>query len=185
MLSDFSGHCSKCTFTPIKFTNLRLYRSWRLWHLVRCQSLHVDRWWHLLLQRGRQRSRAQGHALRLDLHLDLSLSWSFHDLRLLLGKLQSGRHGAAGRLQPPRQLRRRGVQAGGVLHRGAFGRVVLLLALLLPRQLHGLRSGRHSTCTARGNTALITSKHPTLSTDIKRKSVANRLICYLLCHKTP
>lgn len=85
---------------------------------------------------------------RLRLHRDWELGLGLCHLRLR-GELQRGWQGRgreAGRGQPGGQLRRRRVQAGGVLHRGPGGGVVLLLALLLAGELSGLRGRRHSSC---------------------------------------
>lgn len=185
---DFSGHGNKDRTTPLRLPYLLLYCSLRLRHLAGRLSLHVDCWGHLLLQRRWKRSGRQGHALRLDLHLDLRLGRRFHELGLLLlRELQGGRerrHGDVGGLQARRQLGRRRVQAGRVLHWRALGGVVLLLALLLPRQLHRLGSGRHPTCRARGDTAQVRLKHPcTLISGGNRLRI--EWFCYLLCHKTP
>ena len=188
MFLDFTGHWNKHIFIPIKFTYLLLYCSLWLWHLVWCLSLHMDCWWHLLLKWCWKWSGSQGYTLRLDLHLNLRLNWRFHYLWLLLWKLQCSwerRHGDIRRLQSPWQLWRRCMQTCCVLHRRAFRWVILLLTLFLSSQLYSLRSGRHSTYKARGNTAQMKLKRPMLFIDIKRKSNANRLICYLLCHKTP
>lgn len=179
---DFTGHGNKHIATPLALPYLLLDRSLRLRHLVGRLSLHVDCWWHLLLERCWKRSGRQGHTLGLDLHLDLWLGRRFHELRLLLRELQGGRerrHGDVGGLQARRQLRRRRVQARRVLHRRALGGVVLLLALLLPCQLHRLGSGRHSTCRARGDTARMRLKCPMLSVDLRRKSTANRVVLLL------
>lgn len=184
-------HCTEHEYrfilTSTTFTYLLLYCSLRLWHLVWCLPLYMDCWWHLLLKWSWKWSGSQGYALGLDLHLNLGLSRRFHYLWLLLRNLQCSwkrRHGDIHRLQPPWQLRRRRMQTCCVLHRRAFGRVVLLLALFLSSQLHRLRSGRHSTYKAKGNTTQIKLEGPVLFTHIKRKPTANRLICYLLRHKT-
>lgn len=152
------SHCTEPKYrfilTSTTSTYLLLYCSLRLRHLVWCLSLYMDCWWHLLLKWSWKRSGSQGDALGLDLHLNLGLSRRFHYLWLLLRNLQCSwkrRHGDIHRLQPPRQLRRRRMQTCCVLHRRAFGRVVLLLALFLSSQLHRLRSGRHSTYKAKRN----------------------------------
>lgn len=66
-----------------------------------------------------------------------------------LWELQCRRQGCrreAGRGQPVGELRGRRVQAGGVLHRGPRGRVVLLLVRLLSCELSGLGGRRHPSC---------------------------------------
>lgn len=81
------------------------------------------------------------------LRRDLELHVRLHRRRLLR-KVQRWREGCGGKAgggQPARELRRRGVQAGGVLHRGPRGWVVLLLALLLSGELGSLRGRRHSS----------------------------------------
>lgn len=104
------------------------------------------------LRRRRGQLAGRGHGdrgvwlLRLRRHLQLCVR--LRHLRLLreVQCWREGRAGEAGRGQPAGELRRRGVQAGGVLHRRPRGRVVLLLALLLSGELSGLRGRRHSSC---------------------------------------
>lgn len=130
---------------------LRLGRQRRGGHL--CLPGHRAVQGQLCGLRGRRGMLASGghrgrgvRLLRLHGHLELRLR--LHHLWLLwkLQRRRQRRSGEAGGGQPAGELRWRCVQAGGVLHRGPRGRVVLLLALLLARELSGVRGGRHPSC---------------------------------------
>lgn len=95
---------------------------------------------------GRQHGTARLH-LDLRLELPTGLSRVVNTLGLLGERHGQARHGQGALGQAAGQLGRRGVQAGRVLHRGPFRRVVLLLVLLLACNLDRLRGRRHSACT--------------------------------------
>lgn len=102
-----------------------------------------------------------------------------------LWELQCRRQGCrreAGRGQPAGELRGRRVQAGGVLHWGSRGRVVLLLVRLLSCELGGLGGRRHPSLHCRHQLLERNARiHPwvlenyPLVTDFKSRSL--RLLC--------
>lgn len=105
--------------------------------------LHVLLQLSLQLRVGVSRAGQQGHpGLRLALELGGRLGLRLHQLLLGQGEGQAG-HGQAAGGQAAGQLGRGRVEAGRVLHRRPFGRVVLLLVLLLPGDLDRLRGRGH------------------------------------------
>ena len=116
--------------------------------LLQLPSLHlrVEGRLHLLLELGLELSVGVHGGGPLQLDLGGRLGGVIHQLGLL-GECQGKTpHGEDALGHAAWQLGGRGVQAGGVLHRRPFGRVVLLLGGLLARDLDRLGVGRHPTC---------------------------------------
>ena len=124
-----------------------LHHGLGLLQLPRLQ-LRVEGRLHLLLELGLELGVGVHGSAHGPLHLDLGgrLGGVIQQLGLL-GECQGQTpHGEDALGHAAWQLGGRGVQAGGVLHRRPFGRVVLLLGLLLPRDLDRLGVWRHPTC---------------------------------------